>query len=806
MWTKQNLFQDAALSLTPQELIDVEHTLKEALAGYVSFDSYSLFFPKEGQRGHAPTTRPVPEYRVDTKELILPLVLDNRLLGYFLAKGVRLKAPRSAPVYLAALATATLEKLALYKKSITDPLTGLFSRDHFFDELDRAIDQVRECIEVGSCQAGAPAGETDLSFSGTMGVIFMDLDRFQRINERYGYLVGDDILAEIGHLIQLMSPKYVTASRFANDKFAILVPDAKPRACFQLAEMLREGVGKMTFTDDITGDIISISASLGYVNYPQGLEGAQFKCTPTEQARIITRKARRAVSTAKDLGRNRVFGYSDILRKGGKILEMLPLNRMAVSLGDTVGAEVGQRFLVSSPRFQRSASASITEDERISGTYPAMYKGEVVLIEVQEEMAFAETLHVTDAAWKFEPGDRLKLIVGDSLFETNGDTDAPAVNGEFLSYKEFINIFTKASKKGGAFGLFLTRILDTPGDGPDNFQDYMDEEISRLATLTRSVFGDDLVCGRFGLGGLIHFLPGANADTLRRKGLELTARADDELEASVVVGGTIHPLLDFKAADALDNCRKGLDHALLLDEPRVAICDSVSLNLAADQLFMEGDIYGAVEEFKRSLLLDQDNAVARNSLGICYAQLGKFEEARKELQQVVDKDPGDVMALYNLGWANHRLGELDRAEAAYLACLKIDPEHFFSHVRLGTLAEQAKRFEEARSHYLAAKELPGGEQAVLRPLARVAYALDDLESTREYLHLALSTDHHDHQAMHMLARLYMESGQDPQIAEVLSRQASALAPGNDHYRDLLAQTLKAQGKDDEARTVESRAN
>ncbi len=65
---------------------------------------------------------------------------------------------------------------------------------------------------------------------------------------------------------------------------------------------------------------------------------------------------------------------------------------------------------------------------------------------------------------------------------------------------------------------------------------------------------------------------------------------------------------------------------------------------------------------------------------------------------------------------------------------------------------------------------------VLRPLARVAYKQGEIEATREYLHLALNADHNDHQAMHMLAKLYLDQGEDPQIAEVLARQSSALHP------------------------------
>ena len=130
MRTYKDIFADGSVSLTPQELIDFEHTIKDSIGEFLPFTSYSLFFPREKVK-----YVPEPEFRAEDSELILPLVFRDEMLCYFIAKGVRLKAPATAPKYLMALATSVLEKLALYKKAVTDPLTGLYSRNFFFDEL-----------------------------------------------------------------------------------------------------------------------------------------------------------------------------------------------------------------------------------------------------------------------------------------------------------------------------------------------------------------------------------------------------------------------------------------------------------------------------------------------------------------------------------------------------------------------------------------------------------------------------------------------------------------------------------------------
>jgi len=795
------------MSFTPQELIDFEHTIKDSIAEFLPFTSYSLFFPK-GHNGAVPE----PEYRAADKELILPLVFQGKMFCYFIAKGVRLKAPATAPKYIMLLASAVLEKLALYKKSVTDPLTGLFSRDFFMDELGKSIDQVQGCIENGSCQAGVEGRDSDLTFSGTLGVLFLDLDNFLWINEHYGYLTGDDILSEVGRLLGLVCPKYTTVSRFANDKFAILVPDAKPRACFQLSEVIRSGISKLSFNDEITKDTITISGSVGYANYPQALEGNQFRRAVSEQTRMLVRKARKGMTVAKDQGRNRVFGYADILSKGGRVIETLPMNRMIVSVGETAGAKVGQRFLVRAPK-AAAVSVNHSDGERVSGRYPAMYKGEVVLVEVQDEIAVAEVLNLGDAATSMEQGDRLKLIVGDdSLFSDNKDTKDTGDDSvkkdaatKLFSYSDFVANFSTARLEPETFSLSLIRLLDQPADADDSYQEAMDQMVSDVANIARGTLGETSFGGRYGLNGMIFFRVDADSESLREQTLQIERLAYENYGRRISIGSACYPFLDFDRADIMDNCLKALDHALLLPDPRVAVFDSISLNLSADRRFMDGDVYGAIEEFKFALQDDEKNLLARNSLGICYAQLGKFEDARQNFEEVIALDKTDIQALYNLGWANHRLGDLKEAVQAYRKCLKVEPDHVFSLMRLGSLEEKENHLKKAANLYKKAAKLPGGERMVLRPLARVSYKLDDIEGTREYLHLALNADHNDHQAMHMLAKLYLDQGEDPQIAEVLARQSSALFPGKDAYWDVLVEALEAQGKAEEAAKVAARA-
>ncbi len=808
---------DAGQTLTTQDLIDFEHTLKDAIAEFLPFSSYSLFFPQSlAEQLRRKGCR--PEYRPDDGELILPLTLEEpgpdmgEPLGYFVARGVKLSAPKALPPYLAALARAQLEKILLYKRAVTDPLTGLADRDHFLARLTREIELIQTSLMVpprSADKGGPPPGDENgaSAFAGQLGVIVMDLDRFQWVNDRYGYLAGDEMVREVGRVLKLISPKHVTAARLINDRFAVLIPDAGPRATFQLAELFRSSVSKLSFDDEVTGDRISITASLGTVGYPLGLSGPQLMRRPVEQARILLRQANKAVFTAKFHGRNRVFAFSDILRRGGRVLEELPMNRLAVSLGTSVGARPGQRFLVKAGG--REVEASMHEDERITGRAPAVFRGEVVLIDVQEEMGFAEVLHLADPGDKPRPGDGLNLTIeGESPFDAEAEEGRSVhihpVTGLY-EFRDFSTLWAGWRAEPEVFSLALVKVLEKPQERSGTFQQYMDARLKTVGDLMANALGPDFgTGGRFGLSAAVWFLPGLGADQVVDKLGRVEADARTRHGFELAAGVAQYPCLSFNRAEVMDMCRKALDHALLLPEPRLAAFDSISMNISADKRSSEGDLYGAVEEYKLALLADQDNRLARNSLGVALAQLGRFEEARREFERVAEAEPDNLMARYNLGWALLRLGSLDAARKAFEAALDLDPTHVFARIRLASLAEKRGDLDAARKLFEEASRLPGGEPLSMRHLARLALAKGEKEEAREFLHLALKANHNDGAAMHLLAKLYLDSGEDPQIAEVLARQSAALMPHKSAYWDILERALREQGKDEEADKVAGR--
>ncbi len=784
--------------LTHQDIIEFEAVIRDEVRCFLPFSSYSLSLLAQDAKQENTL---LPRYDFENKELLLPLVFQNKALALFVARGVKLTAPKTAPRYIAQLTHAVLERIALYKSSISDQLSSLFNEKYFMEHLQGDIALVQSCLLPGGTF-------TEHALPSRLGLIILNIDKLQWYNEHYAYELGDEIVHEVGRAIRTVCPQHALTARLDKDTFAILLPDAGVSICSKLAKKLRAHIARLRFTDKLTESKICITASLGHVCYPQHMSGVQLKQAATEQARIFLYKGIKSVLAAQANGHDNVFGYKEILAKGGLVLEILPMNTVALNLGSSVGAEVGQRFLVYPSQHALHERKILSENEQNFVYAPPVYKGEVLITHVQQDMAFAELLHLGDPAWPLTAGDQLELVSeNESFFEAGMHSKGGSENmlDSLDTYEDFLVKFSAQRNTVDAFCLVIIRILESPKERPSNFQQYMESRSKKIVDLLAQRLEDiKFLGGSFGLGGLIYYLPEKNGEETAKRMHEIVRFASTKLATGLAIGIAQYPYLNFSPEDMLDNARKAFEHAILLEPPLLAVFDSISLNVAADRLYADGLIHAAIEEFKLSLLADKSNGVARNSLGICYAQINQLEQAKYQFEQVIVYDPEDFMAYFNLGWVSQLMGDFVAAQNSYEHCLEIDSEHVFALVHLAQLYEKTADIEQAESLLHKAAKLPHGEPLAMRHLARLYVEQGNFEQARESLHQALAINHNDAYCLHLLSRLYLEQGEDPQIAEILARQAAALSPNRDEYWDTLVHALQVQEKFEEANKAAAR--
>lgn len=138
-----------------------------------------------------------------------------------------------------------------------DPLTRLGNRRLFESRLRRAIDR---------------AERSKYYFA----VLFVDLDRFKQVNDRFGHLQGDRVLVAAAHrLVEAVRPQDMVARR-DGDEFTILLDDLdRPEDAVQIAQRIVERI-QMPFVDlNLASAQISIGASIGIAMASDGSQTAE---------------------------------------------------------------------------------------------------------------------------------------------------------------------------------------------------------------------------------------------------------------------------------------------------------------------------------------------------------------------------------------------------------------------------------------------------------------------------------------------------------------------------------------------------
>ena len=167
--------------------------------------------------------------------------------------------------------------------SLQDPLTKVYNRKKFFDEIDKEIDRVRR-------------------YGQKLALIMMDADYFKNINDVYGHTVGDKVLIELTEIIRKVIRKTDVLARYGGEEFAVLMPGTDAKGAFEIADRLRMaiagnvfpvckevtcsfGVADFALTDTIDSfvqkaDIALYEAKGKGRNNAQMFTGGSFECQP----------------------------------------------------------------------------------------------------------------------------------------------------------------------------------------------------------------------------------------------------------------------------------------------------------------------------------------------------------------------------------------------------------------------------------------------------------------------------------------------------------------------------------------------
>jgi len=129
-------------------------------------------------------------------------------------------------------------------------------------------------------------------------VLLVDIDHFKTVNDVFGHLAGDDVLARTADAIVGCVRSTDLVGRFGGDEFCALLFCAGPADALATAERIRRHIEELAFTDPRLG----VTASVGLATAPVADDGATLDLPELMAA------ADRALYRAKHDGRNRVDG------------------------------------------------------------------------------------------------------------------------------------------------------------------------------------------------------------------------------------------------------------------------------------------------------------------------------------------------------------------------------------------------------------------------------------------------------------------------------------------------------------------
>jgi diguanylate cyclase (GGDEF)-like protein/PAS domain S-box-containing protein len=175
-----------------------------------------------------------------------------------------------------------------------DSLTGLPNRVLFFDRLGQALTQARRT-------------------SHTVGLLFVDIDRFKCVNDTLGHHIGDKLLQHVARCLVRSIRAEDTVARLGGDEFGIILPHAeKPENAAVIAQKalacLAEPLQLEAHEVVVTGSIgVALSSSDGV------------------DAETLVKNADTAMFRAKNAGRNAYEFYTCTMNE--RALEQLHLER-----------------------------------------------------------------------------------------------------------------------------------------------------------------------------------------------------------------------------------------------------------------------------------------------------------------------------------------------------------------------------------------------------------------------------------------------------------------------------------------------
>lgn len=143
---------------------------------------------------------------------------------------------------------------AMFTAALSDPLTGLMNRLAYERRLREEWNRSQRT-------------------GNSIAVVVVDLDDFKGVNDTYGHVVGDELLARVGRQLEVSMRSYDVVARFGGDEFVALCLGCGPGAIEIPVRRLLDSIAEIEM--QVARKTIRVAASVGAAVRHSGFAGSQ---------------------------------------------------------------------------------------------------------------------------------------------------------------------------------------------------------------------------------------------------------------------------------------------------------------------------------------------------------------------------------------------------------------------------------------------------------------------------------------------------------------------------------------------------
>ncbi|MCU1284242.1 MAG: diguanylate cyclase with sensor [Acidobacteriales bacterium] len=232
-------------------------------------------------------SRYLPGFEETQSEMCVPLIFFGEKLGTLVLDSAKIHAFDQGDIQpleaVADICAAAIQNAKHFERTqqlaYLDGLTGIFNRRFFELRIAEELERVNR-------------------YNSSMSVIMIDIDRFKKLNDEFGHLLGDEVLRQASHIFSQQLRKGDVVCRYGGEEFALLLPQTTGENAMEVAEKLRRTVEATHFP----GVPRKVTVSAGVADSPA------FGKVRDE----IVAAADSALYQAKQAGRNKVIAASRV--------------------------------------------------------------------------------------------------------------------------------------------------------------------------------------------------------------------------------------------------------------------------------------------------------------------------------------------------------------------------------------------------------------------------------------------------------------------------------------------------------------